>query len=405
MTAHHWRIALWLGAVLVVGAAGWAARGPLVPFGVGAVIAYALSPLVDRAAALVPLPGAHRETTRRTVAVLGVYIVFGIVLFNVLYVFVPVVADQVRHFTETLPERVEAARALLDIWLIEYRNRVPLDTQDDIRRYTGDLAGAIGQTLSLAARGTLTLVTGTVSIVFGYAVVPFWMFYVLRDRPGIARGFMQAVPPVIRDDVANALAIADHMVGRYIRGQLLLGLLVGLAAGVSLTLLGVQLSLTLGVWAGITELIPIIGPWIGAVPGILIVAGTQPDLLLPVALVYLVIQLLENNFLVPRVQGHAVDIAPGSVILLLVTGGAAFGLIGLIVIVPMAAILRELFWYADRRLGGIPALSARAASRAPLQHEDLVPADPSAPAVTMADQTIADHAPEAPVSAPPQSPR
>jgi predicted PurR-regulated permease PerM len=397
MTARRWRIALWLGAALAVCAAAWAASGPLVPFGVGAVIAYALTPLVDRTAALVPLPGAARDSTRRTIAVLVIYVVFGILLFNVLYLFVPIVVDQVTRFTETLPERIDAARALVDTWLEEYRRRVPLEQQDSIGRYAGTIAAEVGQTLTVAARGTVTLVTGTVSIVFGYAVVPFWMFYVLRDRPSIGRGFMQAMPPVIRDDVANALTIADHMVGRYIRGQLLLGLLVGLAAGVSLTVLGVQLSLTLGVWAGLTEMIPIIGPWIGAVPGILIVAGTQPDLLLPVALVYLVIQLLENNLLVPRVQGHAVDISPGSVILLLVIGGAAFGLPGLIVIVPTVAILRELFWYADRRLGGVPALAALAASRAQRLRE--------APAAPDTSEAPTDQAVEPPVSAPPPLPR
>ncbi len=363
MTASRWRIALWLAAALAVAAAAWAARGPLVPFGVGAVIAYALTPLVDRAAALVPLRGEAREGTRRTIAVLVTYVVFGIVLFNVFYLFVPVVAEQVRLFSETLPERVEAARALVDTWLIEYRNRVPVDTQDDIGRYAGQLAGAIGQTLTAAVRGTVSIVTGTLAIAFGYAVVPFWLFYVLRDRHTISQAFMRAVPPVIREDVANVLAIADHMVGRYIRGQLILGLLVGVVVGASLTALGVQLSLTLGLWAGLTEMIPIIGPWIGAVPGLLIVAGTQPDLLLPVALIYLMVQVLENNLLVPRVQGHAVDIAPGSVILLLVIGGAAFGLLGLVVAVPLTAILRELFWYADRRLGGRPAREAFTASR------------------------------------------
>jgi hypothetical protein len=116
--------------------------------------------------------------------------------------------------------------------------------------------------------------------------------------------------------------------------------------------MGVQLSLALAVWAGVTELIPILGPWLGAIPALLIVAGTEPDLLIPVALLYLIVQQLENNLLVPRIQGHAVDIHPAMVILLLVVGGAAFGFIGLVIIVPLAAILRELFWYVDRRLAG-----------------------------------------------------
>ena len=98
--------------------------------------------------------------------------------------------------------------------------------------------------------------------------------------------------------------------------------------------------------------------------GIARAIATQPELLIPVALMYLLVQLLENNLLVPRVQGHATDLSPGMVILLLVVGGGAFGFLGLVAAVPVTAILRELFWYADRRLRGAAATAAFEASRA-----------------------------------------
>jgi predicted PurR-regulated permease PerM len=173
---------------------------------------------------------------------------------------------------------------------------------------------------------------------------------------------MSAVPPAGQPDVENVLRISDAMMGRYIRGQLLLGLVVGLAVGISLTLMGVQLSLALGVWAGLTELIPILGPWLGAIPGLIIVLATAPHLFVWVALVYIVVQQLENNLLVPRIQGHAVDIHPAMIILLLAVGGTAFGFLGLLATVPITAILRELFWYVDRRLRGVPPDEAFAAS-------------------------------------------
>ena len=127
--------------------------------------------------------------------------------------------------------------------------------------------------------------------------------------------------------------------------------------------MGVQLSLALAIFAGITELIPLIGPWIGAIPALAIVAATDPGLFLWVALLYLVVQQVENILLVPRIQGGAVAIHPGMIILLLAVGAAAFGFLGLVIIVPLAAILRELFWYADRRFRGETPEDALAATQ------------------------------------------
>ena len=133
--------------------------------------------------------------------------------------------------------------------------------------------------------------------------------------------------------------------------------------GALLFLLGVDLSLGLGVWAGVTELVPIIGPWVGAVPGLILIAATDLSLLPWVALVYFMVQQLENNFLVPRIQGQALDLHPALIIVLLVVGGAVWGFIGLVTVVPGTAILRELFWYVDRRLRGQSPDEAFAQSR------------------------------------------
>src|SRR5690606_4094177 len=130
------------------------------------------------------------------------------------------------------------------------------------------------------------------------------------DRHFVERNFMRAVPDSAKDDVRNVGRIADYLLGRYIRAQLLLGVIVGVAIGISMTLLGVQFSIGLGVWAGVTELIPILGPWLGAAAGLIVVLATDPQLVLWVALVYFVVQQLENNLLVPRIQGDAVDLHP-----------------------------------------------------------------------------------------------
>ncbi len=371
MTAHRWRLALWLGMLATVLLVAWSARSALLPFAIGAVLAYALSPVVDWIARWLPPRGESGETVRRGVAVLLIYIAFfGTVGFAGVLI-VPVAIDQANDFIEQLPEFVEAARLQISLWIEDMRERLPNEVQEQIEQASTDLAGIVANAAVVALQRTFSVITGSFGMLFGFAIVPFWMFYTMRDRPLMERGLMRAVPVSFRDDVRYIARMADHVVSRYIRGQLLLGLVVGAAVGVALTLMGIELSIVLGVWAGITELIPIIGPWLGAAAGLLIVAATDPGMLIWVGLVYFVVQQLENNLLVPRIQGQAVDLHPAAVIVLLVIAGALWGLFGMLIVVPAAAIVREIFWYLDRRFRGETPPEAFAHSHAGMRQRDL----------------------------------
>src|SRR5690606_22824689 len=120
-----------------------------------------------------------------------------------------------------------------------------------------------------APRSMMTTLTGTIGIIFGFLIVPFFMFYAMRDRHFVANNVVNAVPEAVQEDVRNIGRMADHLLGRYIRAQLLLAVIVGLAIGIGLTLMDVRLSLALAFWAALTELIPIIGPWLGAIPALI----------------------------------------------------------------------------------------------------------------------------------------
>lgn len=361
LTTHRWRVALWLSATFGVLWVLFVARGALIPFVVGGVVGYALLPLVERTVAILPI---KNEGVRRGVAVFLVYVVFGGIVALGLWLLIPILADQVGKFIAALPSHIDAVNVSLTRLFEEYHQRVPEATQAQVDTYVRNLGDTVGAAVSTSVQRSVEFVTGTVSVIFGYFVVPFWLFYMLKDRFRMQHAFLQAMPSYFREDIRHIFLMVDHVIGRYIRAQLILGLVVGVAVGIGMTVLGVPLAAGLAVWAGLTELVPIIGPWLGAVPGLLLVIGTNPGLIVPVALVYFLVQQLENQFLVPRLQGEATDISAGMVILLLVLGGAAFGFPGLVVAVPASAILREIFWYLDRRLRGGSPHSAFAESRA-----------------------------------------
>lgn len=362
MTGARGRVALWLGTLAAVAWMTWQASAALLPFAVGAVIAYALAPLVDRLTSL-PVLTRTSDVIRRGIAVAVIYLVLGGAFAWIASVALVVAANQIAEFVNTLPQTVDAAQATGTAWLERYRARVPAEMQAQLESFIDDATAASTAAFGAMASRSLETLTSTIGLIFGFAVTPFFMFYAMRDRGSARAAVLRASPPAAAADVDNLLRIADGLLGRFLKGQLLLGLVVGSAVGIGLALLGVPLSVGLAVIAGLTELVPVVGPWLGAVPGLLVVLATDPGSFAWVALLYLGVQLSENYLLVPRIQGGAVEIHPAMVLVLLVVFGAVMGFWGLVVAVPLAAILRELFWYADARLRGVEPAAAFAATR------------------------------------------
>lgn len=362
MTAPRARIGLWVGVTLLVCLSAYHALYSLIPFAIGALISYALAPLVDRLMFLIPMKQPNHESWRRGLAVLIIYLAFFGTLTAAGLSLIPIAAEQIGQFIDDLPAITERAREQTMGLLHEYQRRTPPEVQARLAALAEQGASTFAALVGVAVQRTVSTVTSTLSFLFGFAIVPFWMFYAMRDRSFVGRNLVRAAPAEVREDVRMMLTLADRMLGRYLRAQIFLGIVVGVAVGVLMGLLGVDLSLGLGVWAGVTELIPIIGPWLGAIPGLVIVAATNPGLLPWVVLVYFLVQQLENNFLVPRIQGQALNMHPAVVVLLLVIGGALWGFVGLVVVIPATAILRELFWYVDRRLRGLTPEAAFAES-------------------------------------------
>ncbi|MCC6628114.1 MAG: AI-2E family transporter [Chloroflexi bacterium] len=190
----------------------------------------------------------------------------------------------------------------------------------------------------------------TANGIVGFLVIPIWLFYVLKDQERGSRFFYSLFPPTIRPDARAIAGIVDDVLMRYIRGQLLLGLAIGIASFVFLVLFGVPYALVLAVVNGLFELVPIIGPWLGAIPAVLVTLAVAPEKVPLVILFYIVLQQVENTLLVPKIQGDAVDLNPAILIVALVIGGSVAGVWGLLAAVPLAAIARDVFIYLHRRL-------------------------------------------------------
>lgn len=340
-------------ALIFVGWVVWSTRGALVPFAIGGIVAYLLAPLVRLIQQSFPQTGRFAAASR-PLSILGAYVITGGLIAAAGMYLIPPLAQQTVSFVESIPtyqEDVEREAAGL---VREYEQLVP----EAIRTQIETNLGALGSQVTAALRSALGVTIGAVGTVLGIAaalaLLPLWIFYVLKDeRQGLA-WFYRLWPKEWHEDVRHIVGIVDGILSAYIRGQLFLGLVIGILTGLAMWLIGINQALVLGLFAGVFELIPVLGPWLAFVVAALVTVATNPDRLLFVALAFLAIQQLENTFLVPKVQGDAVRMNPAVIMILLVIGGSLWGIWGMVIIVPIAAILRDVFVYLYGRWGDRP---------------------------------------------------
>lgn len=358
-------VARWLLVIFAaycVGSLLLRALPALTPFILGLILAYLLLPIVNRLSRTMP----------RWSAILLVYVVGLIVMVVSITSLISPLATQTRELLTSVPsvEEIEQrAFGLLDF----YRANVPQELREPIDSAALSTWRAFQTNLSEYAQGVggfllnrVLQLFNTVSFIVGLLIIPIWLFYVLNDEAKGRAAINNMLHPVARADFWNVWSIINAVLSNYVRGQLILGLAVGAAVGIGLTILGlfgfqIPYVLLLAVFAGITELVPIIGPIIGAIPAVVIGLTIAPATGVAVLILYIGIQQLENNFLVPRIVGESIGIHPAVLTVVLIAMGQVFGLIGVILSAPVAAIARDLFVYAYERLSGSEPAIAREA--------------------------------------------
>jgi len=350
------RVAVLIGGAVIVAVVLFAAGPAIRPFIVGLLLAYLLDPLVER---------LSRLGIPRWLAVLIVYaIVIGIVAI-VVAVAIPPLVQQISTFADELPAIIQQIQYQLD-HLNELYDQLglPAEARSLADTVVAAMLDAVHNLDISFLRPLIDSAASFITSVFGYLILPAWLFFVLKDRPRLQAAADRALPPSWRPDAWAIAGIVHEVFGKWIRGQLVLGAVVGLATFVGLTILGAvvdpifgRFAVLLAIIAGLGELIPIIGPIISAIPAVLLgfTAGIGPAV--AALLLYLVIQQVENNVLVPKIQSDAIDLHPSLIIAALVIGGAIFGLLGAILALPVTAAFRDVFRYVFQRaseIGGEP---------------------------------------------------
>jgi predicted PurR-regulated permease PerM len=367
--------------MIIVAALLWNARGALPAFFIGLALAFVLDPAVTFLA---------RRGMPRWAGVIVMYVALVAVIWALIAYALPPISRQATELIEHLPE-LGASLADVERGLADWYEGLPLP--GDLRAMIDQQLAASGEAAADLLRGllapTLNALLRAATFILGLIVIPVWLFFVLKDREGFSRSVAGALPPGWRADAENVLGLLGRVGGRWVRGQLLLGLSIFIATVIGLTLLTVagfgefgQFTLILALIAGVLEWLPILGPIIAAVPAILIGLSIGLPAAVAAAVLYTAIQQLENQILVPKVMGDAIELHPAVMILALVVGGGLFGIGGAILAAPTVAAGRDLYRYGFHRLGGRPPIEAfeLAAHGVPRPDQDAAPAPPEPPA-------------------------
>ena len=319
----------------------------LLTLGISVVVAYVLLPVARLLERAMPWKD-RREGLSRGIAVTVIFVGILGAMAGVLALVIPPTVEQGQRFADEFPEFFASARATVEGWLTRYTEQIP----PDIRAQIEDALASAGSTLTNAAWNvvtqTVSVLSGSFSLVLGLVTAPVLVFYLIKDSSSIRSSLSSPFPRSLRPYLHDALDIADRTIGSYIRGQVILGLAVGAVVTVGLLLMGVPFAYVLGIVAGLTELVPVIGPWIGGAAGVLVTLATEPAMVPWVILLYLGVQIVENVLLVPRIQGDALNMHPVAVILVIVIASNYFGLWGVILGPPVVALIRDLAVYFVR---------------------------------------------------------
>jgi len=345
------RVAVLIGAAIVLGLLLWMARDSVRPFIIGLLLVYLLD---------IPVRRLVRRGIRRSLAILIVYIVAVIAIVAFLAVTLTPLINEVFRFVEDFPRLADQLNSRIKDLSDYYAHlALPAGLRDWIDSVIAGLrTGKPGAGFDFAF--LLPLVTGAgglLGAIFGYVILPIWVFYLAKDQARLVDAFDRSLPDAWKFDTWVLLRSVERTFGQWVRAQVILGFAVGIFTFIGLVFLSYTVdpifgryAILLSVIAGVLELVPVIGPIIAAIPALLIAATAGIESVIAALVLYTLVQQVENNFLVPKIQGDATDLHPAAVIFAIIIGGALAGLLGAILALPVAAAFRDVVRYLFRRL-------------------------------------------------------
>lgn len=297
----------------------WVIRDVLLVVFVSLVLAAAIDPAIT---------SLERRGIPRTFGITIIYIALLAVISLMFVLLVPLVTSQLTQLTDAFPQLYSKAFSLFE----RVKDQAILSS----------LQQGLDSLNAAASQITKGLFTGLISVFGGiFSVIGVFVltFYLTMEEKGMKRIAVDLAPAKYHPYLTQLFHRIEERLGNWLRGQLILGLIIAIMTYIGLTLLGVKYALVLALLAGLTELVPLIGPFIGAIPAVIVALAQEPILALWVVLLYIGIQQLENHLIVPRVMSRTTGLNPIVIIVALLVAAKVAGTVGFILAIPTVIII------------------------------------------------------------------
>ncbi|MDO6850943.1 AI-2E family transporter [Priestia megaterium] len=295
---------------------------------------YLFNPLVDF---------LERKGVKRIISILVLYIVIIGALAIIISSVIPPLKNQVDRLIDNIPELThDVQHAVTNLSNNRYVEQGLQSANTDLDKLSTDVSKHLSKYVSGFSSGIVNFVGTITEIILSVAVLPFILFYLLKDGKNLPNYIVKLLPNRSRPEAKFILADMNHALSAYIRGQIFVAICIGVLLFIGYLIIGLDYALLLAIIAMVTNVVPYLGPIIAIIPAIIIAFITSPFMLVKLAIVWAVVQLLEGKVISPQIMGRSLDIHPITVIFVILTAGNLFGIIGIILAVPGYAVLKVI---------------------------------------------------------------
>ena len=316
----------------------------MLPVILSGLLFYLLNPLVDL---------MEKYKINRVLAISIIFVIIAVLLIIGLAVAIPNLQRQVVIFAQNVPSYLEDADRVIDDLVTK---RLPDDFRPQLEQvlaqFSTQATAWASNISSKAVNWVSAIISGTSQVIVALIIMPFMLFYLLRDGKGLRDYITQFLPNKLREPVGKVLSDVNQQLANYVRGQITVAVIVAIMFIIFFKIIGLRYAVALGVTAGVLNLVPYLGSFLAMLPALVLGLIAGPVMLLKVIIVFIVEQTIEGRFVSPLILGSQLNIHPITILFVLLTSGSMFGIWGVLLGIPIYAsakvVISEIFdWYKE----------------------------------------------------------
>lgn len=306
----------------------------LSPFFIAIIISYIIYPLVIR---------FEKKGIKRSLAIITIYLFISLLLMFFIIYIMPHVLSNAKELFNTLPNITSNYQELFNSYISKIKtSKWPPEIKNLIFTEIENGTSFVQTFASQAMKKSFSILTSSLVIIFDIVLSMILAYYFLKDIEGIKRSTLMLAPKKMRNDLISVGRELNAIITHFIQGQLLTALIVGTLETIGLFIIRVKYPFILGLLGGIANIIPYFGPVLGAIPAVAIALLQSPTKALLAALVFIIVQQIDNAFISPKIIEGKLGLHPVTTIIAVLVGGEFFGIIGMLVGVPIAAMMKVI---------------------------------------------------------------